>query len=224
MEHESVSVYMYRWGRALYRSSGIRPDKERHPHIIKDFISSLKKNIRNKIANRWAEMRHPPNTVERAFELANDMEKQLQVADSFKLDCPIYPSRELNEMSAEDSSGDENEVNEITRNKRWVSNPGSYNRKQSNTHNNGHNSNYRFQQRPHETKQLKQWSQKQKDSKITLKQESDHYVPAQFSNDFFKKFDIAMKIRQDELKEQQTNNRQVNEITENNFMQAFGVT
>ena len=146
MEHESVSVYMYRWGRALYRSSGIRPDEERHPHIIKDFISSLKKNIRNKIANRWAEMRHPPNTVERAFELANDMEKQLQVADSFKLDFPTYPSRELNEMSVEESSGDEHEVNEIARNKRWVSNPGSYNRKHSNANNTSHNSNYRPQQ------------------------------------------------------------------------------
>ena len=73
MEHEAVSVYMYRWGRALYRSSGIRPSDERHPHVIKDFISSLKKNIRNKIANRWAEMRHPPSTVERAFELTCDM-------------------------------------------------------------------------------------------------------------------------------------------------------
>ena len=56
MEHKSVSVYMYRWGRALYRSSGIRPSEERHPHIIKDFISLLKKNVRNKIANSWAEM------------------------------------------------------------------------------------------------------------------------------------------------------------------------
>ena len=56
MEHESVSIYMYRWGRALYRSSGIRPSEERHPHVIKDFISSLKKNIKNKIINRWAEM------------------------------------------------------------------------------------------------------------------------------------------------------------------------
>ena len=56
MEHESISIYMYRWGQALYRSSGIRPSEERHPHVIKDFISSLKKNIRNKIANRWAEM------------------------------------------------------------------------------------------------------------------------------------------------------------------------
>ena len=73
---------MYRWGRALYRSSGIQPDNERHPHVIKDFISSLKKNIRKKIANKWAEMRHPPNTIKKAFKLASYMEKQLQVADS----------------------------------------------------------------------------------------------------------------------------------------------
>ena len=73
MEHESVSVYMYRWGRALYQSSGIWPENERHPHVIKDFISSLKKNIRNKIANSWAEMQHPPSTIENAFKLASDM-------------------------------------------------------------------------------------------------------------------------------------------------------
>ena len=90
-------------------------------------------------------MRHPPNTVERAFELASDVEKQLQVADSFKLDFPTYPSRELNKMSAEGTSGDEQEVNEITRNKRWVKNSGSYNRKCSNFNNN-HNSSYSHQQ------------------------------------------------------------------------------
>ena len=42
MEHEAVSVYMYRWGRALYRSSGIRPSEERHPHVIKDFHFIIK--------------------------------------------------------------------------------------------------------------------------------------------------------------------------------------
>ena len=52
LEHESVSVYIYKWGRALYRSSGIWPENKRHPHVIKDFITSLKKNIRNKIANK----------------------------------------------------------------------------------------------------------------------------------------------------------------------------
>ena len=75
-----------------------------------------------------------------------------------------------------------------------------------------------------ENKQTKQWTQKPTDSKITLTQESDHYVPAQFSSDFFKKFDLAMKLKWDELKEQRGNSRQVNEITKNNFIQAFGMT
>ena len=224
MEHEAVSVYMYRWGCALYRSSGIRPSEERHPHVIKDFISSLKKNIRNKIANRWAEMRHPPSTVERAFELACDVEKQLQVADSFKLEFPAYHSREINEMSTEETSGDEQEINEIYKNRKWVNNSNSYNSKRQNFNSN-RSSNYRQQQQqPQEGKQSKQWTQKSKDSKITLSQESDHYIPAQFSSEFFRKFDLAMKLKRDELKEQKTKSKQVNEITENNFMQAFGVT
>ena len=166
MEQDSVSMYMYRWGRALYRSAGIRPSEERHPHIIKDFISSLKKNIRNKIANRWAEMCHPPNTVERAFKLASDVEKQLQVTDSFKLDFPVYPSRELNKMRAKESSGDEYEVNEVTKNRQWVSNPSPHNQKCQNFNNRGNS--YRYQQhQPQEGKQAKQWMQKPKDSKIT---------------------------------------------------------
>ena len=66
--------------------------------------------------------------------------------------------------------------------------------------------------------------QKPKDSKITLTQESDHYVPTQFSSEFFKKFDLAMKLKWDELKEQKAKSRQVNKITEENFMQAFGIS
>ena len=169
-------------------------------------------------------MRHPPTTVERAFELACDVEKQLQVTDSFKLDFPTYSSRDLNEISTEETSGDEQEINEISRNKKWVSNSSSYSQKHQNFNNN-RNSNYRHQQQqPQEGKQSKQWTQNPKDSKITLTQESDHYMPAQFSSEFFKKFDLAMKLKRDELKEQKTKNRQVHKITEDNFMQAFGIS
>ena len=222
MEHESVSVYRYRWGRALYRSSGIRPDEERHPHVIKDFISSLKKNIRNKIANRWAEMRHPPSTVKRAFELACDVEKQLQVADSFKLDFPVYNSRDVNEITAEESSGDEQEINKISKRK-WVSNSNPHGQRCQNFNNKY--SNYRHQQqRPQENRQHKQWMQKPKDSKITLSQESDHYIPAQVSNEFFRKIDLAMKLKKEELKEQKPKTKQLNEMTEENIMQTFGIS
>ena len=71
---------------------------------------------------------------------------------------------------------------------------------------------------------MKQWTQKLRDSKITLTQESDHYVPTQFSGGFFRKFDLAMKLKCVELKERRGSSRQVNEITENNFIQAFRVT
>ena len=191
--------------------------------MIKDFISSLKKNIRNKIANRWAEMRHPPSTVERAFELANDVEKQLQVTDSFKLDFPTYPSRELNEMSMEETSGDEQEVNEISRGRKWVSNTKNYTHNHYNSNNNRNSGYKQQQQRPQENRQVKQWTQKLRDSKITLTQESDHYVPTEFSGNFFRQFDLAMKLKRDELKKQGGGSKQVNEITENNFIQAFGV-
>ena len=51
-------------------------------------------------------MWHPPSTIEKAFKLASDMEKQLQVIDSFKLEFPSFPFNELNEISAEETSGD----------------------------------------------------------------------------------------------------------------------
>ena len=129
LEHESISVYTYRWGRALYRSSGIRTENERHPHVIKDFISSLKKNIRNKMANKWAEMKQLPSTVQKAFKLVNDIEKQLQVADSFKLEFSSFPPVEVNEISVQESSGDELEVNKMSRGKRWGNNNNNYNQK-----------------------------------------------------------------------------------------------
>ena len=150
------------------------------------------------------------------------MEKQLQVADSFKLDFPVYNSRDVNEIIAEESSGDEQEINEISKRK-WVSNSNPHGPRRQNF-NNKH-SNYRHQQqRPQENRQHKQWTQKPKDSKITLSQESDHYIPAQLSNEFFRKIDLAMKFKKEELKEQKPKTKQLNEMTEENIMQTFSIS
>ena len=67
-------------------------------------------------------MQQPPSTVKKAFKLACDVEKQLQVADSFKLEFSSYPTSELNELSTEESSGDKAELNEMSRGKKWVNN------------------------------------------------------------------------------------------------------
>ena len=82
----------------------------------------------------------------RYLSLASDVEKQLQVADSFKLDFPTYPAGDLNEISTEETSGDEQEVNEMTRGKRWGNNAGNYTQKCSNFNNNCSDSGYKQQQ------------------------------------------------------------------------------
>ena len=203
----------------LQRSSGICSEDETHPHVIKDFVTSLKKKIRNKIANRLAEMRNPPRTVHDA----DNVESQLQVADSFKLELTNnFYSMKINKMSAEEASGDEFEVNEMSRGKRWGNNNNNY--KHSN-YINSHSSNSRPQyNKPQDSKQGKPWGQKGKDSKITSTQESAHFVPSDFSNDFFKQINLAMKLKWEELKKKGVSRNQINEITEGEMTQAFGIT
>ena len=152
-----------------------------------------------------------------------DIEKQLQVADSFKLEFPNYPTSKLNELSTEESSGDEVELNEISRGKRWGNN-NNRNQKCSSFRNNHNYSNGPQQNKPQDNQQEKQWGQKPKDSKITLTQESDHYVPTKLSSSFFRQFDLAMKFKREKLKKQGRSSNQVNEITEGDLIQAFSVT
>ena len=219
-EHKSITVYTYGWGQALLRSSGICPEDERHPHVIKDFVTSLKKNIRNKIANRWAEMRNPPRTIQEAFRLADNVESQLQVADSFKLEMTDnFHHMEVNEMSAEEASGNEFEVNEMSRGKRWGNNNNN-NYKCSNYSNNCNFNSRPQYNKPQDNKQGRPWRQKGKDSKITLTQESAHFVPTDFSNDFFRQIDLAMKIKWEELKKKGISSTQVNKITKGEVTQA----
>ena len=221
-ENESITVYIYKWGCALVRSSEISAQNENHPHVIKDFISSLKRSIRNKIVNKWVEMRRKPRTVQDVFSLAADIETQIQVADSFKLDLMNdLPPVEVNEVSTGETSGEEYEVNKVYKGKKW-----SNNQYRKPNYGNDHNSNNRYQQkpRPQDKRSGKSWENKERDTKITLTKESSHFIPSQLSDDFFRQFDLAMKLKREELKKHSTDNHQVNELTEGDLIQAFGVT
>ena len=115
-EKESVMVYAYRWSRALVRSSAICREDERHPHIIKDFISSLQKNIRNKVTNKWADLRNPPHMVQEAFDFTTRIETRIQVADSFKMELSSgYSALDINEIDTSNTSCDELEINKVSK-------------------------------------------------------------------------------------------------------------
>ena len=68
------------------------------------------------------------------------------------------------------------------------------------------------------------WEHKERDSKITLLHESSHFIPVQFGESFFKQFDLAMKLRKEELKKQGKVEAEVSEVTEEDVAKAFGVT
>ena len=57
-----------------------------------------------------------------------------------------------------------------------------------------------------------------------MTQELDHYVPTELSSNFFRQFDLAMKLKREELKKQGRSSSQINEITKGDLLQAFGVT
>ena len=111
---EQMRVYVYRYSHMHQRSSGLRAADETHQHVIQDFIKSLKPKIKNKFANKFAECRFQPSTLEQAFSLALDLEKKIQIADSFRDDImdnrtpatvnevqsfPLEESHSINEIS-----------------------------------------------------------------------------------------------------------------------------
>ena len=102
-------------------------------------------------------------------------------------------------MNTEEASGDEFEVSEMSRGKKWGD---SSNYKCSNYKSNCNFNSSSQLTKPQKNRSGRTWGHKGKYSKITLTQESAHYVPTEFSNNFFKLIDLAMKIKQEELKRQ----------------------
>ena len=49
-------------------------------------------------------------------------------------------------------------------------------------------------------------------------------MPAKFSDSFFKQFDLAMKLRKEELKKQGKAQMEVSEIREEDLVEAFGIS
>ena len=68
------------------------------------------------------------------------------------------------------------------------------------------------------------WETKEKDAKITLMQESLHFIPAKFGESFFRQFNMAMKLKKEELRNQGETSTEVSEIMEDGMINAFGVT
>ena len=239
---EQMHVYVYRYGRMHQRSSGIRAADETHQHVIQDFFKSLKPKIKNKFANKFAEHRFQPRTLEQAFLLALDLEKKIQIADSFRDD--IMDSRtpaSVNEVQSFPLD-ESHSINEISNS--------SYRNNNSNNHGKNNYSGKPWQQKndgkPWQNKDNKQWqnrdnkpwqnkdkkswqNNKSKEDKpcdtcFTLSQDQKFFVPADCDENVFQIICTLVKAQIDKAKQSGGNGKEINEISKDTLVNLLNIS
>ena len=236
---EQMCVYVYRYGCMHQRSSGIRAADETHQHIIQDFIKSLKPKIKNKFANKFAECRFQPRTLEQAFLLALDLEKKIQIADSFRDDImdnrihttvnevqsfPLEESRSINEISNYRNSNSNNHGKNNYSSKPW---------QQKNDNKPWQNrDNKQWQNRDNKSwqnKDKKSWqNNKSKDDKphdtcFTLSQDKKFFVPADCDENMFQIICTLVKAQIDKAKQSGGNGKEINEISKDTLVNLLNI-
>ena len=237
---EQMRVYVYRYGRMHQRSSGIRAADEMHQHIIQDFIKSLKPKIKNKFANKFAEHRFQPRTLEQAFSLALDLEKKIQIADSFRDD--IMDSRApatVNEVQSFplNESRDVNEVSSYRNNNTNNHEKNNYSGKPWQQKNNGkqwqNRDNKQWQNRdnkPWQNKDKKSWQnnkskgEKPCDTCFTLSQDQKFFVLADCDENMFQIICTLVKAQIDKTKQSGANGKEINEISKDTLVNLLNIS
>ena len=237
---EQMRVYVYRYGHMHQRSSGIRAADETHQHVIQDFIKSLKPKIKNKFANKFAEHRFQTRTLEQAFSLALDLEKKIQIADSFRDDImdsrtpttvnevqsfPLEESCSINEISNYRNNNSNNHGKKNYGGKPW---------QQKNDNKPWQNrDNKQWQNRdnkPWQNKDKKSWQNnkgkenKPHDTCFTLSQDKKFFVPADCDENMFQIICTLVKAQIDKAKQLGGNGKEINEISKDTLVNLLNIS
>ena len=230
---EQMRVYVYRYGRMHQRSSGIRAAEETHQHVIQDFIKLLKPKIKNKFANKFAEGRFQPRTLDHAFSLALDLEKKIQIADSFRDD--IMDSRTpamVNEVQCYPLD-ETHAINKISSNSSYRNNnsKGNYNGKS--WHQKGENKPWQNRDNKNwQNKDNKSWQNKDKkswqnnkgkgdkpcDTCFTLSQDQKFFVLADCDENVFQIICTLVKVQINKAKQSGSNSKEINEMSKDTLV------
>ena len=240
---EQMRVYVYRYGCMHQRSSGIRAAEETHQHVIQDFVKSLKPKIKKMFVNKFAECRFQPRTLEEAFSLALDLEKKIQIADSFRDDTmdsrtpttvnevqsyPLDESHDINEISSSSSYRNNNSNNHGKSN---------YNSKP--WHQKGDNKLWQSRDNKHwQNKDNKSWQNKDKklwqnnkgkgdkprDTCFTLSQDQKFFVPTDCDENVFQIICTLVKAQIDKAKQSGGNGKEINEISKDTLVNLLNIS
>ena len=237
---EQMCVYVYRYGRMHQRSSGIRAAEETHQYVIQDFIKSLKPKIKNKFANKFAEGRFEPRTLDHAFSLVLDLEKKIQIANSFRDD--IMDSRTpamVNEVQSY-LLDETRAINKISANSSYRNNNSKSNYNGKPWHQKGDNKPWQNRDNKHwQNKDNKSWQNKDKkswqnnnkgkgdkprDTCFTLSQDQKFFVPADCDENVFQIICTLVKVQIDKAKQSGGNTKEINEISKDTLVNLLNIS
>ena len=239
---EQMRVYVYRYSHMHQRSSGIRAADETHQHVIQDFIKSLKPKIKNKFANKFAEGRFQPRSLEQAFSLALDLEKKIQIANSFRDD--IMDSRNPTTVNEVQSFplDESHAINEISSNSSYRNNNsnghGKSNYSSKPWHQKGNNKPWQNRDNKWQNKDNKSWQNKDKkswqtnknkndkprDTCFTLSQDQKFFVPADCDENMFQIICTLVKAQIDKAKQSGSNTKEINEISKDTLVNLLNIS
>ena len=235
---EQMRVYVYRYGHMHQRSSGIRAADETHQHVIQDFIKSLKPKIKNK----FAEGRFQPRSLEQAFSLALDLEKKIQIADSFRDD--IMDSRSpamVNEVQSFPLD-ESHAINEISSNSSYRnSNSNGHGKSNYNGkpwHQKGNNKPWQNRDNKWQNIDNKSWQNKDKKSWqnnknkgdkphntcFTLSQDQKFFVPADCDENMFQIIYTLVKAQINKAKQSGSKTKEINEISKDTLVNLLNIS
>ena len=241
---EQMRVYIYRYGHMHQRSSGIRAAEETHQHVIQDFIKSLKPKIKNKFANKFAKGRFQPRTLDHAFSLVLDLEKKIQIANSFRDD--IMDSRTPATVNKVQSYplDETHAINKISSNSSYRNNNSNNNSKSNYNgkpwHQKGDNKSWQNRDNKYwqnkdnkswQNKDKKSWqnnnkskSDKPRDTCFTLSQDQKFFVPADCDENVFQIICTLVKVQIDKAKQSGGNSKEINEISKDTLVNLLNIS
>ena len=218
------------------RSSGIRAADETHQHVIQDFIKSLKPKIKNKFANKFAEGRFQPRTLYHAFSLALDLEKKIQIANSFRDDIMDNRSPAMVNEVQYFLLDESHAINKISSNSSYRNNnsnghgKNNYNGKP--WHQKGNNKPWQNRDNKWQNKDNKSWQNKDNkswqnnkgkgdkphDTCFTLSQDQKFFVSADCDENVFQIICTLVKAQIDKAKQSGGNGKEINEISKDTLL------
>ena len=105
---QPISSYMYKYGRIHFLATGNQAQNERYPTAIMEFIESLNPKIMRALAKKHADPRTRPQTLQQAFDMAEEASRRILETESFERSSTVQFSGSVNNIYKSES-----EVNEV---------------------------------------------------------------------------------------------------------------